>query len=37
MKKLLVLAAALALPIGAQAVSMPGFCAKGIGSAEAKV
>ena len=37
MKKLLVLAAALALPIGAQAVSMPGFCAKGIGPAEAKV
>ena len=37
MKKILVLAATLALPIGAQAVSMPGFCAKGIGSAEAKV
>ena len=37
MKKILILAATLALPIGAQAVSMPGFCAKGIGSAEAKV
>ena len=37
MKKLLIAAAVLALPLGAQAVSMPGFCAKGIGSAEAKV
>lgn len=37
MKRLLILAAALALPLGAQAVSMPGFCAKGIGAAEAKV
>lgn len=37
MKRYLFLAAALALPLGAQAVSMPGFCAKGIGSAEAKV
>ncbi|MDY0973582.1 MliC family protein [Massilia sp. CFBP9012] len=37
MKRLLIAAAVLALPLGAQAVSMPGFCAKGIGSAEAKV
>lgn len=37
MKKYLILAAVLALPLGAQAVSMPGFCAKGIGSAEAKI
>lgn len=37
MKKILTLAAILALPLGAQAVSMPGFCAKGIGTAEAKV
>ena len=37
MKRLLIAAAVLALPLGAQAVSMPGFCAKGIGAAEAKV
>jgi len=37
MKQLFILAAALALPLGAQAVSMPGFCAKGIGAAEAKI
>lgn len=37
MKQYLIAAAILALPLGAQAVSMPGFCAKGIGSAEAKV
>ena len=37
MKRYLIAAAVLALPLGAQAVSMPGFCAKGIGSAEAKV
>ncbi|MDY0960960.1 MliC family protein [Massilia sp. CFBP9026] len=37
MKRLLIAAAVLALPLGAQAVSMPGFCARGIGSAEAKV
>jgi len=37
MKRLFILAAALALPLGAQAVSMPGFCAKGIGAAEAKI
>ena len=37
MKRYLIAAAVLALPLGAQAVSMPGFCAKGIGSAEAKI
>lgn len=37
MKRILTLAAILALPLGAQAVSMPGFCAKGIGKAEAQV
>lgn len=37
MKRLLIAAAVLALPLGAQAVSMPGFCARGIGSAEAKI
>ena len=37
MKRYLIAAAVLALPLGAQAVSMPGFCARGIGSAEAKI
>jgi len=37
MKRLFILAATLALPLGAQAVSMPGFCTKGIGAAEAKI
>lgn len=37
MKKLFILAAALALPLGAQAVSMPGMCAKEIGAEVAKV
>ena len=37
MKRLFILAAALALPLGAQAVSMPGFCARGIGADEAKI
>jgi len=37
MKKLLILAAALALPMGAQAVSMSGMCAKEIGGDAAKV
>lgn len=37
MKKLIILAAVLALPLGAQAVSMPGMCSKEIGSDEAKI
>lgn len=37
MKKALILAAALALPLGAQAVSMPGMCNKEIGPDAAKV
>jgi len=37
MKKILILAAALALPLGAQAVSMPGMCNKEIGPDAAKV
>jgi uncharacterized protein len=37
MKQLVILASALLVSAGAQAVSMPGFCAKGIGSAEAKI
>jgi uncharacterized protein len=37
MKQLFILATALAFPLGAQAVTMPGFCARGIGPAEAAV
>jgi uncharacterized protein len=37
MKQLAILASALLVSAGAQAVSMPGFCAKGIGAAEAKI
>lgn len=37
MKKALILAGVLALPLGAQAVSMPGMCARGIGAEETKV
>ena len=37
MKRLFILAAALALPLGAQAVSMPGFCSRGIGADEARI
>jgi len=37
MKKVLILTSVLALPLGAQAVSMPGMCARGIGPDETKV
>ena len=37
MKQLTILATALLVSAGAQAVSMPGFCAKGIGKEEAQV
>ena len=37
MKQLAILASALLVSAGAQAVSMPGFCAKGIGKDEAQV
>jgi len=37
MKQAIILASALLVSAGAQAVSMPGFCAKGIGKEEAQV